>query len=155
MADTRPAAFEAIRHPKKRAVLAAFAKTACITEAARAAGIHHQTHHNWLKADPDYAAAYAVAKELAIQSLEDIAVARAKESSDTLMIFLLKAARPEKYRETRRDDKSDVSELLKAVLLELAERQLPRDVTPPADWTPLPPGPRPGLPAPPDVEERL
>ena len=49
----------------------------------------------------------------------------------------------------------EISELLKAVLMELVERQHPRDVTPTSDWAPLPPqqrtanGQRAQLPPPP------
>ena len=79
--------------------------------------------------------------------------------SDTMLIFRLKALAPEKYRDSaRRDERNDISELLKAVLLEMHERSLSRDVTPEADWAPLPPGERPGhsrppLPPPPSVDE--
>lgn len=59
----------------------------------------------------------------------------------------------------RRDDRNDISELLKAVLLEMQERSHARDVTPEADWAPLPPGSPPvaapgtALPAPPAPDE--
>ena len=79
-----------------------------------------------------------------------------------LLIFLLKAARPDKYRDAaKRDDRSEVSELLKAVLLELTDRVQARNVTPApqAAWAPLPPGERrteglcPPLPAPPGLDD--
>jgi hypothetical protein len=81
-----------------------------------------------------------------------------------LLIFLLKGALPDKYRDQqRREDRSEVSELLKAVLLELADRSQARDVTPTpeAAWAPLPPGrsqgqapgTRPALPAPPGLDD--
>ena len=121
------------------------------------------THYYWLKHDPAYAAAFAEAHQMAVTWLEDVAVQRAtaaEHPSDVLLIFLLKAAKPEKYRDSaRRDERSEVSELLKAVLLELAERSQARDVTPEAEWAPVPPGERPGnggrpwLPAPPGAEE--
>ena len=59
----------------------------------------------------------------------------------------------------RREDRTDVSELLKGVLLELADRHQTRDVTPEADWVPVPPGARPAggqrppLPAPPGLDD--
>ena len=47
-----------------------------------------------------------------------------------------------KPKDDRRDERVDVSELLKAVLLELADRAQARDVTPAAAWAPVPPGER-------------
>jgi phage terminase small subunit len=60
---------------------------------------------------------------------------------------------------TERADRAQVSDLLKAVLLELAEREEPRNVTPAAAWAPVPPAMRPAanghqaLPPPPAVED--
>ena len=85
--------------------------------AAKAAGISRQSHYRWLKTDPDYPGRYQEAKAESAQLLEDEAVRRARDGvveqiyyqgqvvgqklnySDTLLIFLLKAANPEKYRE--------------------------------------------------------
>ena len=50
-------------------------------------------------ADPDFAKAWQDAQQLGLDSLEDVANARARKESDTLLIFLLKAHRPEKYRD--------------------------------------------------------
>ena len=81
------------------------------------AGIDRGTHYDWLQKDPEYRAQFERAQEVAIQALEDEAVRRAyegverpvyqggekvgviREYSDTLLIFLLKGARPQKYRE--------------------------------------------------------
>lgn len=49
--------------------------------------------------DPDFAQAWADAQAIGLDSLEDVANVRARKDSDTLLIFLLKAHRPEKYRE--------------------------------------------------------
>lgn len=163
--------FYKIQHPKQRALLAAYAECATINGAVAAAQCHRTLHYHWLRTDPDYVEAFAVAHEMAIAAHEDEASRRAmgwdethytkdgeaytvRKYSDTMLIFRLKALRPDIYREvSRRDDRSDVSELLKAVLLELAERTQARDVTPEADWSPMPPGPRTSLPAPPDTSE--
>ena len=103
--------------PKKSAFLAAYARTASITKAAELAGIDRANHYDWKATDPQYVAAFEAAKLLATESLEDEAIRRAHEGvrkpvyqggkkvgavqeySDTLMIFLLKGAKPEKYRE--------------------------------------------------------
>jgi hypothetical protein len=101
---------------KKRAFLAAFAITCNISRAAKAAKIDRATHYEWLKGDENYRKEFAEAKEQAADALEDEAVRRAhegttrpimvgkkreviREYSDTLLIFLLKGIRPEKYRE--------------------------------------------------------
>lgn len=104
---------------KKRAFLAALATTGNISRAAAAAGVHRMTHYDWLEQDADgsYAAAVAAAEAEAADLLEAEARRRALEGwdeavywrgrevgatrkySDTLLIFLLKGARPEKYRE--------------------------------------------------------
>jgi hypothetical protein len=50
--------------------------------------------------DPEFAAAWDEAVEDATDLLEEIAWNRAQKQSDLLLIFLMKANRPTKYRET-------------------------------------------------------
>jgi hypothetical protein len=112
-------AFAKIHHPKKRAFLRAFALTAGnATRAARVAGVDVSTPRHWRKTDPAFAELFEVAKEVAADVMEAEAARRAtegvltpagwykgkpggyvREMSDTLLIFLLKGARAEKYRE--------------------------------------------------------
>lgn len=172
-----PAPFDKILHPQKHALLLAYSECASITKSCAIAECDRTSHYVWMRLDSDYAEAFKVAHEMAIEAHEDEASRRAlgwdethykadgtpyavRKYSDTMLIFRLKALLPDKYREAaKRDDRTDVSELLKAVLLELADRQQARDVTPEADWSPVPPGvrespgPRSALPAPPDVDE--
>ncbi len=77
-----------VRH-RKKAFLAAFADCGSITEAAERIGMDRTNHYVWLKSQ-EYRADFEHAREQAIQHLEDIAMQRAKDSSDTLLIFLLK-----------------------------------------------------------------
>lgn len=101
---------------KKRAFLAAYAETCSISRAADAAKIRRETHYAWLGQGGEYALQFANAKAQAAERLEDEAVRRAhegverpmsiagerelvREYSDTLLIFLLKGMKPEKYRE--------------------------------------------------------
>lgn len=104
-------------HLKKRALLAAFAEGGTILHACRAVGVGRRTHYGWMASDPAYAEAFADAREQAADALEAEARRRAVEGveepvyqggkqvgtirrySDTLLIFLLKGARPEKYRD--------------------------------------------------------
>ncbi len=95
-----------------------FAKVGNLSASARTAGIDRQTHYNWLEADPSgYGQRFADAEERAHDALEQEARRRAvvgvdepvfykgeivgyiRKMSDVLLIFLLKAARPEKFRE--------------------------------------------------------
>jgi hypothetical protein len=68
-----------IRHPKKRAFLAALANTANVLRAAEIAGIDRDNHYLWLKKDPEYAAAFEIAWERAVDALEAEAARRAFE----------------------------------------------------------------------------
>ncbi len=101
-------------HPK---FLAALAKSGIIGDACKAAGINRGTFYDHRDKDPEFAKAAADAIEASIETLEKEARRRAlqgtnkpvfhqgrecgkiKEYSDTLTIFLLKAQRPEIYRE--------------------------------------------------------
>lgn len=103
--------------PKQSAFLKAFAETANLTRAAKAAKIDRAMHYRWLDGDELYKTAFAEARKLANQTLEDEAVRRAREGtirpvfyqgelcgeyfeySDTLLMFLLRSLEPEKYRE--------------------------------------------------------
>lgn len=107
--------------PKKEthaaAVLTALAQSGNVSVACRAAGISRASFYEWQESDPEFKKAAAAAKDEATELLEAEALRRARSGieepvfyqgkkcgavrrySDTLLIFLLKAARPEKYRE--------------------------------------------------------
>ncbi|MCA1571977.1 MAG: hypothetical protein LC798_17030 [Chloroflexi bacterium] len=105
-----------IRQPKRRAFLAAFAQTGNISEAARIAGVNRLSHYEWLH-DERYAEVFAQAQEIAGDYLEAVAFDRATngwfepvfyqgqqvgvilKKSDQLLMFLLKAHRPDKFRD--------------------------------------------------------
>jgi hypothetical protein len=111
------ALFPKITHPQKRAVLAAYVECGRISHAAQAAHVALRLHYYWKQSDPDYVEAWHEAQLMVGDILEDEAVRRAHEGvmrqkfykdqviaeeieySDTLLIFLLKGAKPEKYRE--------------------------------------------------------
>lgn len=119
-----PESFLKIADPKKRALLVALTTTPILGAACLAAGITPRTLYNWRHADdPDFDAAFKVARELGIHVAEDEAWKRATDGtvedvygalgmnqgtgvvgqrrvkSDTMLIFMLKGAAPEKYRE--------------------------------------------------------
>ncbi len=100
---------------KKEKFLEAFRQTGNVTEAAEKAGVNRATPYKWRKKDPKFAKAWEEAEQEAADRLEREAWRRAVEGveepvyykgkqidsirkySDTLLIFLLKGNRPEKY----------------------------------------------------------
>lgn len=97
--------------------MSALAETGNVTLAASAAGVNRATPYRWRQDDPDFARAWEDAMEAAADKLEQEAWRRAVEGveepvyrggklvgtvrkySDTLLIFLLKGARPHKYQD--------------------------------------------------------
>lgn len=74
--------------------------TGNVRAACQACGITRQAAYKARDNAPEFAAAWDEALEDAIDALEAVAINRARTSSDTLLIFLLKAHRPGLYRET-------------------------------------------------------
>lgn len=70
-----------------------------MTGACEAAKVGRRTVYKERQRNEDFALAWADIEERVVEGLEREAIRRATESSDTLLIFLLKANRPEKYRE--------------------------------------------------------
>jgi hypothetical protein len=88
-----------------------------VAAAAKATAIGRRTHYDWLEHDPEYAARFKDVDADVTEALETEARRRAqfgveepvyyqgqrvdtiRRFSDTLLIFLLKARRPEVYRE--------------------------------------------------------
>lgn len=110
-----------IRTPEKEiAFLAALAATCNVTKACKAAGAGRMTVYEWRKGDEEFASRWEEAMRIGAEALEDEAKRRAfdgvdepvfylgvatgtvRKYSDTLAIFLLKGALPEKYRENAR-----------------------------------------------------
>lgn len=109
---------------KQRAFLASFAEYGNISQACEAAKVGRTSYYEWMAEDPEFAAARDAAEESAAEKLEREARRRATEGlrrkkftskgepvidpetgqqyeeydySDTLLIFLLKGAAPERY----------------------------------------------------------
>jgi len=82
--------------------LEALAMGGSISKACRACRISRTNPYRWADQDPQFAEAMVGAREIGVQQLEDWALARATDEmnpSDRLTEFLLKALRPEMYRE--------------------------------------------------------
>ncbi len=82
----------------KRRAIEAYRELGIVARACEAAGISRQTWYNWLERDPMFADQARDAEEAAIDALEAEARRRAKAGSDILLMFCLKAKRPE-YRD--------------------------------------------------------
>lgn len=89
----------ATRQESKQRFLGVLSKSMNVTLAAHGAGLNRQTLYKWRAEDAEFAAAWDEALQEAIELLEAEAYQRARKQSDTLMIFLLKAHKPEKYRD--------------------------------------------------------
>ena len=89
--------------------LRSFRACGIISRAAEDAGVTRQAVYYAHKRDPEFRALYDEAREESIEVLESVARGRATESSDNLLIFLLKAARPEVYREVVRNENINVN----------------------------------------------
>jgi hypothetical protein len=75
----------------------ALAETGIVTQAAHAAGINRLTAYRHRASNPEFAKRWEEAEQRGIDMLEDVARKRAMQSSDTLLIFLLKHKRPNVY----------------------------------------------------------
>ena len=84
--------------------LEVFTATGNVRLAASAAGVSRDAPYKRARRSPRFAERWTTAREEAIDTLEAEARRRALTGSDALLIFLLRAHRPERYRETVRID---------------------------------------------------
>jgi hypothetical protein len=101
--------------------IAELAARSSITAACKAAGIGKVTAYDHRRRNEDFARRWSDALEEGTDQLEDEAHRRAMESSDTLLMFLLKARGPEVYRERYAIEHS--SEIARPTAAELAENR--------------------------------
>jgi hypothetical protein len=87
-----------VRTPgRRRRFLAALARGDSVSIAAVSAGATRTPFYVWRADDPQFAADWDQALEAGTDLLEDEARRRAMDGSDLLLIFLLRARRPEIY----------------------------------------------------------
>ncbi len=79
--------------------LEVFRSTCNVRLSADAAGIDRDTAYRRRQRDPEFARLWAQAEQDGVDVLEAQARARALSGSDPLLMFLLKAHRPDRYRE--------------------------------------------------------
>jgi hypothetical protein len=82
-----------------RKFLDTYAKTGSVTGAAKAARIRLAMHREKLETDFAYRKAFEGAQEQVVDLLEAEAFRRALAGGDDLLIFLLRAWRPDRYEE--------------------------------------------------------
>jgi hypothetical protein len=83
----------------KARALKAYAIAGTVKGACEAAKVGRSTWYDWIERDPAFGARVLELTEEVTDDLETEAVKRAKEGSDTLLIFLLKSKRPQQYRD--------------------------------------------------------
>lgn len=84
--------------PEKKSIfLDALRDGNSVAYSAKKAGVTRKTMYVWRKADAEFSEAWDEALDEGTDGLEDEAIKRAKNGSDTLMIFMLKARRREVY----------------------------------------------------------
>ncbi len=87
----------------RSAFLAALCKFPNVSKAAKAAQITRNAAYAARQVDPEFAQQWEDAWQEGIEHIEEVALqraTRAKNASDTLLIFMLKGLKPEVYRET-------------------------------------------------------
>lgn len=94
------------QHPKsvllpwlKKAFLEEYERHGTMTAACRRVGIKVADVRRWVQSDPQFAEAYQDADDSISDDLEEEAIARAKEGSENLLMFLLKNRKPGKFKD--------------------------------------------------------
>lgn len=112
---------------KKRAFLSAYSQCGNITRATEITNVSRASHYKWMKEDEAYQKYFEEATEEAAERMEAEARRRAvegtdkpvfyqgaqcgviREYSDTLLMFLLKGAKPEKYKDRVETENKNVN----------------------------------------------
>ena len=100
--DKMPKAWTKQTHKKRKQFLQALRETGNVSRACEAAGIGRSTAYQWRDNDPDFAREWDEVIDALVDDLEQEAIRRAKDGSDTLLIFLLKGLKPDRYSDRLR-----------------------------------------------------
>lgn len=87
-----------------RRVLTNYVEVGVIGKACDLAGVRYRDHMNWMERYPTYKEKFEEMRSRFVDGLETVAIQRAKEKSDSLLILMLKSHRREVY-----GDKSDIN----------------------------------------------
>jgi hypothetical protein len=104
------------------AFLRSLARSPSVTVAARSAGVSTRACYKARDADPEFAEAWNDAINKSVDTLEHEVFTRALKEDNQLAMFVLKAFRPERYRETSR---LEIDQRLVGVLVVPQKESLP------------------------------
>ena len=113
-----------------------------VTKAARLIGTTKQNIYRWVQTDPVFADLFQEALDAGTDNLEEKAYDRAMDTSDRMMELLLRARRPDKYRESYKPDAeltladSDIDRLGQSIMNACLEAARRRQAALPAGDTP-------------------
>ena len=93
--------------PKKRAFIEGLRKHGTVYHAARAARIDRGTAYKWKKTDEKFSREWADAYRDCIEIAEDSLYSRGLAGDNTAMIFWLKGADPEKYKDRVQQERKE------------------------------------------------
>lgn len=137
-----------IREASQERFLKAFAEIGYVTQAAAAAAISRSTHLKWLNDCPGYEERFEDARQQHIDAMAAECFRRAvkgttehvyylgckvdsvQKYSDNLLMFMLKAAEPHKYRDNQKSE--DDADLTKQIAARLANMVKPSQENPPS-----------------------
>jgi hypothetical protein len=105
----------------KPTFLEAFRNSANVRASCQAAGISRQHAYRTRDRNARFAAAWKEAEDEAVDTLVATAWKRARESSDTLLIFLLKCHRREVYGDTSRHELANAPDQPLGILIHMTE----------------------------------
>ena len=118
--------------PRKARALARYREIGMVRSACLAAGIGRRTWYDWVEEDKLFAAMVSDARQDMADELEAIALKRAKDGSDGMLMFMLKTYRPDKFRE--RATITPVSPIVRekvARTVQAIRAQLPKELATP------------------------
>lgn len=89
---------------KKAQFIEQLQRDANVSRSCEAVDLARSTVYGWKREDIEFATQWDGAISMGVGALEDEAVKRALKGSDTLLIFLLKANKPDKYSDRVRQE---------------------------------------------------
>ena len=107
-------------------IVAKLARGWSVAAACKNAKISRRTYYYWYEADAEFAALCDDALESGTDVLEDAATRQAIAGNPSMMALLLKARRPEKYRE-RVEHSGDAAQPLTVILKRVPHADHPED----------------------------
>jgi hypothetical protein len=98
-AELREETHQPVADFRKCSFLLAYKARGTVSAACGDSGITRSEFRRWILADPFFKEMFVEAQMEVVESLEETAIKRAKASSDYLLVKLLEANKPKKYRQ--------------------------------------------------------